>query len=556
MIINPLIYQHFFEDSLDAMIIGNAQGKIVKANTAFFYSTGYQLEETLNNKITFSISTRHNADLFFIAWAELQNNQHWEGEIWNKRANGKDFLCLQKVSVVRDESNRLLYFMITINDIFKLKKSEKQFWYLAHYDTLTGLVNRRFLEQRLTEEISAAYRSKSFGALLFFDLDNFKKINDSLGHKMGDQVLVEISKMIQVHLRKEDVFCRLGGDEFVILFYRLSNQLEVAAKIVGSIIQKIINTIREPLLIDDYSFFITASFGVTFFPLFADSAENALKQADIAMYSAKNKGKNTYSFYHPIMQKEADKRLTFETELRNSIRLNHLYLVYQPQYNYTKEILGYEVLVRWNHPEKGFIPPSDFIPMAEESGLIVELGKKILLDACTQLVNWTREGKNIPKLSINVSPLQFHHDGFVEMMIDILTLTGADPKKITLEITENVIVHDVNSVTNKMYQLKKLGISFSIDDFGTGYSSLAYLRQMPIDELKIDRSFIKDMLNRSSDATIVSTIIGMAQQLNLNLIAEGVEETEQICFLFKNGCDGFQGFCLSFPLEHHEVDIS
>jgi diguanylate cyclase (GGDEF)-like protein/PAS domain S-box-containing protein len=549
----PIILQNFFENSFDAMLLADSNGNIIRANKSFFEMTGYDNAQILNNKITFSISERHNKDLFLLSWENLKSDECSEQEIWHRRKNGEDFLCSQKVSIIRDSNGELLYYTVIFSDIFRLKKSENQFWYLAHYDNLTGLVNRRFLEQRLAEEISASHRSDLTGGLLFFDLDNFKKINDSLGHKTGDDVLIAVAKLIQVHLRKEDVFCRLGGDEFVILLHGLSQDIETAIKMIGTIIKKIISTLREPLLINGHNLYVTASFGVTIFPLFADNAENALKQADIAMYSAKSKGKNTYSFYHPVMQKEADLRLTFETDLRNSISKNHLYLVYQPQYNHNKDVLGYEVLVRWNHPEKGFISPAEFIPMAEESGLIIELGKKIMHDACVQLMKWQTEGKEIPKISINVSPLQFHHENFIIMVTDIFTATGVNPNKITLEITENMIIHDIKGITEKMHQLKKLGVSFSIDDFGTGYSSLAYLKQMPIDELKIDQSFIKDMLSKNSDATIVNTIINMAQQLSLNLIAEGVEEKEQIYFLFKNGCDGFQGYCLNKPLEHHQV---
>lgn len=546
---NSNIYQHCFEYALDAMMLCNLEGYIVEINNAFSTLAGHQKKTLLGQHLKAFISVRHNVNLLLSSWSELGKEDFWEEKIAVKM-NNSEIVCNQ---IVKKIDFYETYYLITFREIPKPEKLEDQFWYLAHYDNLTGLANRRFLEQRLTEEISSSQRSSLFGALLFFDLDNFKKINDSLGHKIGDQVLIEMSHLIKKDLRTEDVFCRLGGDEFVILLYNLSDNLESAVRIIGSIIKKIIDVMRNPLHIEGYSFYVTASFGVTFFPVFAGTAENALKQADIAMYSAKHKGKNTYSFYHPVMQDQADRRLNFETDLRNSMRDNHLHLVYQPQYNHKKEILGYEALVRWNHPTKGIISPIDFIPMAEETGLIIELGKKIMLDACTQLVKWQKEGKHIPKISINVSPHQFHHDDFVEMVSNIFVVTGVNPKKITLEITENVIIRDMNSVAIKMYQLKKIGVSFAIDDFGTGYSSLAYLKKMPIDQLKIDRSFVKEMLTKNTDASIVNTIISIAQQLGLDLIAEGVEYNAQIEHLSEHGCNGFQGYCLSEPLKYNEV---
>ena len=415
------------------------------------------------------------------------------------------------------------------------------------------MLNRRALEQRLEAEISAARRSGRDGILIFLDVDDFKKINDALGHKAGDRLLVELAKRLSQYLRKEDVFARLSGDEFVILLTDISSALDKTAQAAAGVIRNMLQILSEPFLIDGQSLQVSASFGVTFFHPFAATSEEALKQADTAMYQSKKHGKNTYTFYHPAMREAADLRLYFETELRQAILDDQIRLVYQPQYDQHLHLLGYEALVRWEHPEKGVIMPEDFISMAEDTGIIIEMGEKILSIACSQMASWLREGAIVPMLSINVSPSQFNHHNFVNMVLAVFKETAIDPSRITLEVTENLIISNVDNVISKMNVLKAKGVRFAIDDFGTGYSSLAYLKKMPIDQLKIDRSFIKDIVSNNSDAVIVDTILSMAEHLSMEIIAEGVENQAQKDHLIKSGCKGFQGYWFCPPLHSHEV---
>jgi len=547
------LLQHFFETSADGMMICNAQNQIAHINPAFTHITGYGQVEALEQDSRFLQSVPHDPAFAESLSAQLQQQGAWEGEVWCKRKNGEIFPAWQAVNALKNAQGIITHFLTVFRDIKALKAAETELWKLAHYDVLTGLLNRRALEQRLSEEISAAKRSNRSGVVLFFDLDDFKKINDSLGHEIGDYLLIELAIRLNTHLRHEDVFARLSGDEFVVLLTDLSENLENAAKAAGGVIKNMLHNLLDPFFIAGHTLYVSASFGVTFFHPFAQTPAEALKQADTAMYRSKKQGKNTYTFYHPAMQTAADHRLYFEAELRNAIRSNQINLAYQPQYNQHQELLGYEALVRWQHPEKGLIMPSAFIALAEETGIIIEMGEKIMQLACQQLVNWQRSGKNVPMLSINVSPCQFRHHNFVDMTLAIFQSTEVDPAKIILEVTEGLIIHDVDNVIKKMDLLKQSGVRFSIDDFGTGYSSLAYLKKMPLDQLKIDKSFIQDIAHNSSDAVIVNAIIAMANHLQLEIIAEGVENQAQINHLIQSGCNGFQGFWFSHPLQPDDI---
>jgi len=425
---------------------------------------------------------------------------------------------------------------------------------MAHLDSLSGLANRAFLEQRLLQEIFAAKRSGQFGAVIFLDLDDFKKINDCLGHRCGDLLLQEVASRLQGNLRTEDTVARLGGDEFVILLTGLTRSLDNAEQMAGRVAQKVLDALLQVYLIDDQELQISASLGITFFSTALDeSTEKLLRQADIAMYAAKNQGKSTYSFYHPDMLEQANKRLSIENELRSALQNDQIVLFYQPQYDWTHQLLGFEALVRWQHPEKGMISPAHFLPVAEETGIIIELGERVLYLACKQLAAWHSQGFDVPHLAINISPVQFNHPNFVDSVISALELSKVNPSSVMLEITENLIIKDINGVIGKMQRLKQRGIRFAVDDFGTGYSSLAYLQRMPIDQLKIDRSFVQEITHNENDAAIVNAIIAMAGSLNLDIIAEGVETPEQIDYLAGCGCNAFQGYWFSRPLSGTEA---
>ncbi len=553
--IEPTLYRCFFEHSSDAMLIADANCKILHVNPAFVAITGYSLEESVGQVPYLLASGEHKASFYDRLWESLNQKGQWRGELVNKHKNGDLFPIWQRINVIEDDSRQVLYYISAFSDISIIKNTERKLWQMAHLDALSGLANRALFEQRLLQEIFAAKRSGQFGAVIFLDLDDFKKVNDCLGHRCGDLLLQEVAKRLQSHLRTEDTVARLGGDEFVILLSGLTHKRDDAETMAGSVAQKVLNALLQVYLIDAQELQISASLGITLFSTgFDESTEKLLRQADIAMYAAKTEGKSTYSFYHTGMLEQANKRLSIETELRFALQNDQIVLFYQPQYNVAHRLLGFEALVRWQHPEKGMISPADFLPVAEETGLIIELGERILYLACRQLAAWHAQDFEVPHLAVNISPAQFKHCRFVDVVASTLASTGADAHSVMLEITENMIIKDVNTVIEKMQLLKQSGIRFSIDDFGTGYSSLAYLKRLPIDQLKIDRSFVQDIPYNKNDVAIVNTIISLADNLRLEVIAEGVETLEQLNCLAESGCNAFQGFWFSPPLPAYQYE--
>jgi diguanylate cyclase (GGDEF)-like protein/PAS domain S-box-containing protein len=552
--VEPSVYQYFFEHSSDAMLIADADCKILRVNAAFEAITGYAADEVIGQTPHVLSPGAHNDAFYDQLWESLNRKGYWRGELVHQHKNGDSFSIWQRINVIEDDDRQVLYYISAFSDISIIKNTERKLWQMAHLDSLSGLANRAFLEQRLLQEIFAAKRSGQFGAVIFLDLDDFKKINDCLGHRCGDLLLQEVASRLQGNLRTEDTVARLGGDEFVILLTGLTRRLDNAEQMAGRVAQKVLDALLQAYLIDDQELQISASLGITFFSTaFDESTEKLLRQADIAMYAAKNQGKSTYSFYHPDMLEQANKRLSIENELRSALQNEQIVLFYQPQYDWTHQLLGFEALVRWQHPEKGMISPADFLPIAEEAGIIIELGERILYLACKQLAAWHSQGFDVPHLAINISPMQFNHFNFVDSVISVLELTGVNPSAVMLEITESLIIKDINGVIEKMQLLKQRGIRFAVDDFGTGYSSLAYLQRMPIDQLKIDRSFVQEITHNENDAAIVNAIIAMAGSLNLDIIAEGVETPEQIDYLAGCGCNAFQGYWFSRPLSGTEA---
>ena len=545
--IEPTLYQCFFEHSSDAMLIADADCKILHVNPpAFVAITGYSLEESIGQTPQLLSSGMHSDSFYDRLWESINQKGYWRGELINRHKNGDLFSIWQRINVVEDENRQVLYYISAFSDISIIKNTERKLWQMAHLDALSGLANRALFEQRLLQEIFAAKRSGQFGAVIFLDLDDFKKINDCLGHRCGDLLLQEVAKRLQSNLRTEDTVARLGGDEFVILLSGLSNYQDDAERTAGSVAQKVLDELTKAYLIDGQELQISASLGITLFSTaFDESTEKLLRQADIAMYAAKAEGKSTYCFYHPDMLEQANKRLSIETELRSALHNDQIVLFYQPQYDSAHRLLGFEALVRWQHPEKGMIPPADFLPIAEETGIIIELGERVLYLACRQLAAWQSQGFEVPHLAINISPVQFNHFNFVDSVISALELSRIDPSTVMLEITESLIIKDINDFIEKMRLLKQRGIRFAIDDFGTGYSSLAYLQRMPIDQLKIDRSFVQHIPHNENDAALVNAIIAMAGSLKLDIIAEGVETAEQVDYLVGCGCNAFQGYWFS-----------
>ena len=440
--------------------------------------------------------------------------------------------------------------VVTFRDITEQRDAEARIEYQAYFDPLTGLPNRHLFMDRLQQAVTRSAHHGHMGALLFFDLDRFKTINDSLGHAIGDELLKQAAARLRQGLQQEDTAARLGGDEFVVLLPEVSDDAETTANHAQTVAEQVQQAITQPYRIDRHTLHSTASIGIALFPNGDESADDILKQADIAMYRAKESGRNAIQFYLPSMQLAASERLALENELRHALGSGELALHYQPQVDAAGHLLGAEALLRWQHPERGMVSPTEFIPVAEESDLILPIGQWVLEEACRQLKVWQREQPAIPPhIAVNVSVCQFRQRDFVAQVERTLREQGVAPDQLELELTEGMLLGDVEEAVTKMQALRAIGVRFAIDDFGTGYSSLAYLKRLPLDMLKIDQSFVRDITTDANDATIVETIIAMARHLELGVIAEGVETQEELRFLQSNGCDNYQGYYFSRPLD-------
>ncbi|WP_198264966.1 GGDEF/EAL domain-containing response regulator [sulfur-oxidizing endosymbiont of Gigantopelta aegis] len=443
-------------------------------------------------------------------------------------------------------------FMSRISDILSMGlakfDAEKEIQYLAYHDSLTGLPNRSMLLRRLEQDITITVRHGWHGALIFVDLDRFKNLNDALGHIIGDELLIQVGKRLQNLMRSEDMIARIGGDEFVILLLEQQESVDVAAQNAQMIAKKISDVISRPYVLKLHDYFMTASLGISFFPEDGDSATDLLKHADTAMYRAKTQGGNDCQFYLPDMQKAVDERLRIEKDVRQALIKNEMMLYYQPQVMMAdNKIIGAEALLRWQHPERGWVSPADFIPIAEETGLILDIGEWVLETSIEQIKQWYDQKllNDNDQFAVNVSPLQFRHKNFVTLVKGIIKKVKLPPSLLKIELTEGTVIENIDDIIKKMQQLKIMGINFSLDDFGTGYSSLSYLTKLPIDQLKIDRSFVKDISTDSNDEAIVEMIISMGNHLELDVIAEGVESKEELELLQAKGCLSYQGYYYS-----------
>jgi len=455
--------------------------------------------------------------------------------------------------VERNQNGSPDFMRGTVMDITQRKQAQEEIERLAYYDPLTGLANRRLLLDRIQQASAMAQRNDQCGALIFIDLDRFKVLNDSLGHKSGDILLQQVSKRLLASMRREDTVARLGGDEFVILLPANEADVVSTAHQASRVVEKIRSVMQAHFDLDGHTFHVTCSTGIAIYPQDGEQASTLLNHADAAMYQAKGYGRNTIAFYHASLQARADARLALEEALHRAIDEEEMVLYYQAQVDPQQNTVGAEALIRWQRADKSLVPPNDFIPVAEDSGLILRIGEWVLLNACQQLSDWTQDENIVPpRLSVNVSPLQFRHSGFVAQVDRVIQRCNIDPRLLTLEITEGTVIDDLNDTVAKLQALKDLGVRISIDDFGTGYSSLYYLKHLPLDELKIDKSFVQDITQDPDNAAIVEIILSMARHLNLNVVAEGVETQAQATFLLRNGCECYQGFLYSCPVPADE----
>ncbi|MEI7841509.1 MAG: EAL domain-containing protein [Gallionellaceae bacterium] len=536
-------------ESHEAIMITDAHNRIIKVNKSFQEVTGYSADEVLGKSPNMLNSGRHDKEFYAEMWSALLDKGAWSGEIWDKRKNGAIYPKLITITAVKDRAGNVTQYVAIFKDISERKMAEEEIRNLAFYDSLTRLPNRRLLMDRLISALSISMRSRHYGALLFLDMDKFKTLNDTLGHDYGDMLLVEVAARIQSCVREVDTVSRLGGDEFVVLLEDVDIHAEEASQKVALIAEKIRAALAAPYQLKDNEYHSSPSIGVSLYRGNAESAETILKHADMAMYQVKDAGRNAVRFFDPKMQQAVETRALLEMDLRHAVSENQLHLYYQMQVDSEHRVIGAEALLRWIHPKRGMVSPAQFIPVAEESALIIELGDWVLAEACRQINVWAKDEKTKDlSLAVNVSARQFKQIDFVDKIAALMNLHEIEASHLKLELTESVVLNDVVDVVSKMHALKALGVKLSMDDFGTGYSSLSYLKQLPLDQIKIDQSFVRDMTSDQDDIVMVQTIIDLAKNFRLNVIAEGVETEGQLALLKHLGCQSFQGYLFSKPV--------
>jgi diguanylate cyclase (GGDEF)-like protein/PAS domain S-box-containing protein len=539
----------------DAEPLGHPGPRIVFVNEAFQRQTGYRREEVIGKTPRILQGPKTQAAELLRIGDALRREKPVRAELINYKKSGDEFWLELDIAPVLDSGGKLTHWVAVHRDITARKSVEAEIQNLAFYDSLTGLPNRRHLLNRLEHAVASSCRSQLKGALLFIDLDGFKTLNDTLGHDMGDQLLQQVGHRLSACLRQSDTLARLGGDEFVVILENLGTATEEAASRAAAVCDKIMAAVNRPFQLGDHEYGSSPSVGVTLFGEQHQNIGELLKRADLAMYQSKAAGRNTVRFFDPQMQAAVNARLALERDLRHALERHEFVVHYQPQVNAERHITGVEALVRWLHPQRGMMAPDDFIGVAEDTGLIIDLGKWVLTTACTQLAAWAgRPESTLLDMAVNVSARQFRHPDFVGQVLDTLNSTGANPRQLKLELTENLLIDDMEATSAKMRQLKSKGVCFSLDDFGTGYSSLSYLKRLPLDQLKLDRLFVRDVMIDQSDASIASTIVKLARSLGLSVIAEGVETAAQRDFLANHDCTIYQGYLFSRPLSAEKLE--
>ncbi len=532
-----------FENTAEGIMITDKQANIVAVNNAFTALTGYLEKDVIGQNPKILRSGHHDENYYNEMWNTLIETGHWQGEVWNKCKDESVIPFWQTISRINDESGALQHYVSIFSDISIIKQKENELHYMAHHDALTDLPNRLFLQRHLEEAIEQAKINKTFVAVLYLDLDRFKEVNDSLGHALGDTVLINVAKILRKQLREEDIAARVSGDEFVIVIENIEEKSD-AEKIAKNLLK----SLDKPFIIEGHEIYSTGTIGIAMSPENGNDVETVLKNADAALYRAKDSGRNTYMFFTEEMALSSQEHIAMHTAMHKALINNEFIIHYQPQIDISNgKVLGVEALVRWEQPGAGLIPPGDFIPLAEDTGLIVPLGEWVLRKACMQMKAWLDMNVPMKYVSVNVSARQILDENIVNTVTDALAYAGLKAKYLELEITEGIIMEN-DEAQEILKKLKSLGVSLSVDDFGTGYSSLSRLKHMPIDKLKIDRSYIHDIPHDMGNTGITKAVISLAKNLNIDVIAEGVEKKEEAKFLRKKGCKKAQGYLYSKPL--------
>ncbi|NNJ91020.1 MAG: EAL domain-containing protein [Gammaproteobacteria bacterium] len=543
------LYENSFEYSGEAMVITDKENRILNVNSAFTVLTGYSLKDLMGKDPNALASGKTPVDTYENMWNALKQESFWQGELWDRKKNGEIYAKWISISVLRGVNGEVQNYIASFTDITDRKNTEERIEHLAHHDILTGLYNRFSLGERLGQSILSAKRARKKLALIFIDLDKFKNVNDTLGHSIGDKLLIDVAKRIKSAIRESDIAARNGGDEFVVVINDIGQ-----TKFIGRIAEKILNLIARPYHVDNQVLEITPSMGISVYPHDGKDSDTLLKNADIAMYHAKEHGRNNFQLFSEEMLVQIQERLSIEHELSAALQNGQMELYYQPQIDADNNyISAVEALVRWRHPERGIISPEYFITIAEESGLIHSLGSWVLNEACGQLSDWKNSGVNPLRIAVNLSTLQLQSDELVDMVRSTMHKHHISDGELELEVTESSAMEDPQLAVAQLNALRELGVSLAIDDFGTGYSSLAYIKRLPVQILKLDKTFVQDIGIDEGDTEISAATLALAHNLKLKVVAEGVETEFQRNFLIANDCDYLQGYLFSKPLPASEI---
>ncbi|WP_416467233.1 phosphodiesterase DibA [Pseudomonas sp. LFS044] len=538
-----------FDSTLEGVLVTDRQGLIVHVNRAFMRITGYQQDEVLGHRPSKFKSGRHGVPFYQQIYSTLAEKGEWSGEIWNRRKSGEIYPQWQTICAIRDDSGELTHYVAVFSDVSAIKHTEQELAFLAHHDPLTGLPNRLLFNDRLEQALASAQANKRGCALLLLDLDHFQSINDGLGHTIGDQLLKLVGERLGEALGNGVTLARLGGDEFGVL---AENCQQVGQ--AGKLAQALIERMRDPFEFEGHRLFIGVSVGISLFPSDALGAEQLLRNADSALFKAKHNGRACYALYTEELTAHAQQRVETAGELRHALEQDELRVFFQPVHDlFTSKMVGVEALVRWQHPLRGLVPPSEFIPIAERTGLIAEIDAWVLRESCRQMVRWQAEGRGLAFVAVNISSRLFGQRALYRQVAEVLHETGLAPALLELEVTESAVMEDPEVALEQLHRLRELGLSLAIDDFGTGYSSLLRLKRLPVQKLKIDQGFVAGLPMDDDDVAIVRVIIALAHSMGMNVHAEGIEEAEQARFLLEQQCQLGQGYWFGRPVPAQDL---